>query len=91
VTEDIRNKIVSVSTIDKPGDYVLSLFDIDTDFYPNPRGTEEWEAIKEMMNSLEMNDKGQQLQNIVCTIEIKDDGLVVAAVNAGYTSAVSSF
>lgn len=87
MTEDIRNKIVSVSTIDKPGDYVLSLFDIDTDFYPNPRGTEEWEAIKEMMNSLEMNDKGQQLQNIVCTIEIKDDGLVVAAVNAGYTRA----
>lgn len=87
MTEDIRSKIVSVSTIDKPGDYVLSLFDIDTDFYPNPRGVEEWEAIKEMMNSLEMNDRGQQLQNIVCTIEVKEDGLIVAAVNAGYTRA----
>lgn len=88
--EDIRSKIVPVSVIDKPGDYVLSLYDIDTDFYPNPRGIEEWESIEDMMNSLGMNDKGQQLQNIVCTIETLDDGRTIAATNAGYTRAEAS-
>lgn len=79
------DKIISVSQITEIGDYVLSLYDIDDTFYPNPRGVETWDEIKVMYNSLGMNDAGQQINNINCTIEVLESDRLVAAVNAGYT------